>query len=94
MKVRAVVFAPEAEQDPLALYDRIADSASSGVAMGYLSRLKVWLTTFSTASERGTRRNDIRPGLRIIGFERRITVAFTVTHAEVVIQRVFYGGQD
>jgi hypothetical protein len=27
-------------------------------------------------SERRTRRDDVRPGLRVVGFERRIAVAF------------------
>ncbi|WP_348626490.1 hypothetical protein [Mesorhizobium sp. LNJC384A00] len=34
----------------------------------------------------------MRPGLRIVGFERRLTVAFTVEGDQVVILRVFYGG--
>jgi toxin ParE1/3/4 len=46
------------------------------------------------ASERGRRRDDIRPGLRIIGFERRVTVAFAVEEERVVILRIFYGGRD
>ena len=91
---RTVVYAPEAEGDLLSLFDHIADAASEAVAAGYLGRIKVWLEGFSTASERGTRRDDIRPGLRIIGFERRLTVAFTVTEDKVVIQRVFSGGQN
>ena len=33
-------------------------------------------------------------GLRIIGFERRITIAFTVDDSQVTILRVFYGGKD
>ncbi len=94
MIIRTVVYAPEAEVDLLRLYNEIADAASSQVAMRYLNRVKAWLAGFSTASERGTRRDDIRPGLRTVGFERRITVAFTVSEDEVVIQRVLYGGQD
>ncbi len=39
-------------------------------------------------------RDDVRPGLRIVGFERRITIAFTATEAEVTILRLFFGGQD
>ena len=31
---------------------------------------------------------------RTVGFERRITVAFTVTDDSVVILRLFYGGRD
>ncbi len=44
--------------------------------------------------ERGTRRDDIRPGLRILGFERRATIVFQVAKREVVIVRILYGGRN
>jgi toxin ParE1/3/4 len=47
-----------------------------------------------TFPERGTRRDDLAPGLRTIGFERRATIAFRVGRTDVVIVRIFYGGQD
>jgi toxin ParE1/3/4 len=47
-----------------------------------------------TFPKRGTQRDDIRRGLRTIGFERRATIVFQVTNKEVVIVRIFYGGQD
>jgi toxin ParE1/3/4 len=46
------------------------------------------------ASERGHLREDIRPGLRIVGFERRVTIAFTVTETRVTILRLFYAGKN
>jgi toxin ParE1/3/4 len=91
---RSVVYAPEARDDLLALYDWIADAASPNVAFTYLTRVEAWLAGFDVAAERGTRRDDIRPGLRTVGFERRLTVAFTVGDASVVILRVFHGGED
>lgn len=39
-------------------------------------------------------RDDIAVGFRIIGFERRVTIAFVVRDDRVEIERVFYGGQD
>ena len=91
---RGVVYAPEARDDLMALYDWIAEAASPDVAFTYLTRVEAWLAGFDAAPERGTRRDDIRPGQRTVGFERRLTVAFTVNDATVVILRVFYGGQD
>jgi plasmid stabilization system protein ParE len=44
--------------------------------------------------ERGTRRDDVFPGLRVLGYRRRVSVTFTVEPEGVVIQGVFYGGQD
>ena len=43
---------------------------------------------------RGTLRDDIRPDLRIVGFERRLTLAFMVEEERVVFLRVFSGGQN
>jgi toxin ParE1/3/4 len=45
---------------------------------------------------RGTRRDDLRPGLRIVPFGTRTAVAFEVDDARrvVTVLRVFYGGQD
>ncbi|WP_306127169.1 hypothetical protein [Roseitalea sp. MMSF_3516] len=43
---------------------------------------------------RRARRDDLLPGLRIVGFERRITIAFTIDDDTVTFLRFFYGGQD
>jgi len=57
-------------------------------------RIEAYLQKFDLAAERGARRDDIRPGLLTIGFERRVTIAFSATDDRVTILRVFYGGQD
>jgi toxin ParE1/3/4 len=49
---------------------------------------------FDVGSERGTLRNDIREGLRVVGFERRLAIAFTVETEKVIILRVFVAGQN
>ena len=91
---RSVFVARQARADLLAVYDHIAAEGSQTVALAYVQRLEAWLAGFDIGAERGTRRDDVRPGLRIIGFERRVTVAFAVGDAQVVILRLFYGGQD
>jgi toxin ParE1/3/4 len=48
----------------------------------------------STFPSRGRRRDDILPGLRVIGFERRVNIAFVVTADTVFIEGIFYGGRD
>ena len=55
-------------------------------------KLCVLAFVLSTASERVMRRDDLRSGLRIIGFERRVTLAFVVGERDVLIFRLFYGG--
>lgn len=43
---------------------------------------------------RGRARDDLSPGMRVIGFRRRAIVAFLVTESDVEIHGVYYGGVD
>ena len=45
-------------------------------------------------SERGTRRDDVLPGLRVIGFERQVVIAFHMGAVRVMTDRVLYGGRN
>ena len=93
MRRRTVAFAPEARDDLIHLGDWIAERAGADMALNYIERLEVYCGGFETSGERGQRRDDIRAGLRIVGFERRVAIAFTVSAAEVTILRLYYGGQ-
>ncbi|WP_417564474.1 hypothetical protein [Microbacterium sp.] len=42
----------------------------------------------------GQARDDLRPGLRTIGFRRRVVVAFAVDDDSIQILGVYYGGRD
>jgi toxin ParE1/3/4 len=44
--------------------------------------------------ERDIRRDDLRHGLRILGFQRRAVIAFLVTTHAVTILRILCGGRD
>lgn len=90
---RAVVFSPEARAELLELYDWVANAASPEISMAYVERIEQFLSGFEVGPERGTRRDDIRPGLRTVGFERRLTVAFVVRE-QVTILRISYAGRD
>ncbi len=94
MKVRRIVFAPEAADDLLGIYDWIADEASPIVALVYIERVEDFCRRLGFGSERGHLRSDIRPGLRILGFERRLTIAFKVGEDNVTILRVFAAGRN
>ncbi len=94
MKQRAVAFAPEALDDLLNIYNWIAEAAGPGIAIGYIGRLEAYCLGFDLVSERGTVRDDIRPGLRTIGFEHRVTLAFSVDSEQITFLRIFYGGRD
>ena len=94
MNCRQVVFTPEARNDLFEIYDWIAAKASPQIAITYIDRIEAYCLGFELASERGRRRDDISPGLRIVGFERRVTIAFAVDDYSVTILRLFYGGQN
>ena len=89
-----VVFSPEAGDDLTSLYDYIADHAGAAVALGYIERIEVQCRGLEAFPDRGGPRDDIRPGLRLIGFERRVTIAFHRQDNLVVIDRILYGGRD
>jgi toxin ParE1/3/4 len=94
MKTFEISFRPAAEADLSGLYRHIAAEAGREIAGAYIDRIEAACMALQSFPERGTRRDDIRPGLRTMGFERRATIAFQVLKAEVVIVRIFYGGQD
>lgn len=89
-----VVFAPEARADLLELYDYIAARGGPERALAYIERIETYCNGFATFPERGLRRDDIRPGLRVVGFARRVSIAFHITPAAVTIDRILYGGRD
>lgn len=92
--MHGVKFAPEAEAQLVDLYLQLAAAASSRTADSYIDAIVEQCESLRTFPIRGTLRDDIRPGLRTIGFRRRVTIAFEVTDATVVILGIFYGGQD
>ena len=89
-----VLFAPEARDDLKELYLYIVERAGDERAMAYVERIEAYCLGFADFPERGTRRDDLFPGLRIVGFERRVTLALLVDGDTVTFLRVLYGGRD
>lgn len=89
-----VIFSPEADADLEELYDYIAMHGGPARALANVGRITSYCIGFATFPERGTRREDLHPGLRTIGFGRRDTIAFTASSEAVVIIRILHGGRD
>ena len=89
-----VVFAPEALQQLEELYAYIAQVASPMVALRYTNAIVTYCETLQTFPLRGTRRDDIRPGLRVTNYKGRAVIAFDVSSERVSVIGIFYGGQD
>ena len=90
-----VAFDPAAEAELAELYGYIRDkSGSAAIAEGYVRRIFDRCMRLGERPGQGTRRDDLRPGLRTVAFERRATIAFTVEDDGVIILRILYGGRD
>lgn len=95
MKLDApVIFTPLAQRQLNSLHAWISEAAGEKTADAYAERLVNYCLGLATFPQRGRKRDDLLPGLRTIGFERRVTVAFVVGEDALLIEGVFYGGRD
>ena len=91
---RTVTYAPEAEADLKRLYNYIAERSGLQRAASYVERIQDFCDGLAEFPERGRRHDDLRPGLRLAGFERRVAIAFAIVEEQVIVVRVLYGGRD
>jgi len=89
-----VVFTPEAEAQLVELYGYIAAQASPGIAARFTDGIVTYCESLSTFPNRGNRREDIRPGLRVTSYRKRVVIVFDVDEDRVNIIGIFCGGQD
>ena len=89
-----VVLTRRAERQLDKLHGYIANRSSEDRADAYVGRIVSFCRGLAVSPRRGTKRDDLLAGLRTIGFERRATIAFTVEADLVVIEGIYYGGQD
>lgn len=91
---RRVVYSPAAQDDLLALRRYIAERGFPATALRYAEAIVSYCESFVLFPDRGTRRDDLRPGLKTVGFRREATIAFAVNNDQIVILRILYGGRD
>jgi toxin ParE1/3/4 len=89
-----VVFRREALHHLDELFDYIADVGYLSDAAEYTDAIVTYCEGLANFPYRGVARDDIRPGLRTIGYRKRVVVAFAVVGDTVAILGVFYGGRD
>lgn len=93
--IRNVVYSPRARQQLTDLYLWIAEASGfADRAEGFVSAILAYCDGLGTFPLVGMTRDDLRPGLRIVGFRRRVTIAFAVTEETVEILGIYYGGRD
>lgn len=96
MKRYEVIFTPRAERQLAHLYGYLADQSGEARAENYVGKIIAACNALSTFPERGTKRADVRPNMRTMGYARSVTIAFSINAATeaVAVHGVFYGGQD
>jgi toxin ParE1/3/4 len=72
-----IEFSPETQHDLIDLYDCIAIRDGAERAIGYIDRIEDYCRSLSAFPHRGNKRDDIRVGLRILGFERRALICIS-----------------
>ncbi len=87
-----IEFTPEARADLTAIYSFIAADAGPTRAFDYLARMRRRWEILEAFPQAGKAREDLAPKLRILGFERRATIAYTVEADSIRIQRILYAG--
>ena len=92
--IYSVTFSRRARVDTLELFDYLADRFSFRNAEHYIGQIEKARMSLGTMPMRGVDRSDLMPGLRLLGFRRRVTIAFRVKENSVAILRIFYGGQN
>jgi plasmid stabilization system protein ParE len=85
-----------AYEDLAGIRNYIADARGQTFAEHFIARILDHLATFKTAPFRGTRQDELRPGLRIVGWRHTITIAFVPDESlqKVTILAVLYRGRD
>jgi len=91
-----LVLSRRASTDLAAIYDWIAEEASETTADKYAERLERFCLRLTRYPKRAIVRNDLFPGVRLIGFEKSVTVVFVVDDSrnEVRVLRLLYRGQQ
>lgn len=89
-----IVFTPKARDQLDRLHAYIAAAADEATASRFTDGILDHIAGLSAFPRKGAPRDDLRPGLRTLSWRRRVTVAFMVEEADVVVIGVFYGGRD
>lgn len=64
------------------------------IAAGYLTRIEAALRQLPDFPYRGAPRDDYGPGIRVLGFERRVTIVYRVRSTDITVLRVLYAGRE
>ncbi|MBO0140604.1 type II toxin-antitoxin system RelE/ParE family toxin [Agrobacterium sp. Ap1] len=89
-----VVFSPRAIRDLDEIFRYLASEMGVAAARGYVGKIRNYCAGFATFPHRGMRRDDIRPGIRMVGYRYKATIAFDIEKQTVTILRIYHRGRD
>lgn len=88
-----VEFRTSAQRDLEDILIYLAPRMGIVPARAYVKRIQNYCLGLANSPKRGAQRNDIRPGVRFVGYRRRATIAFRVDGRTVTILRIFHRGR-
>jgi len=88
-----VLFMPRAERQISRLKSYLAERFYPLNAIRYIERLIDHCQSLGDAPYRGTQRPDLGHDVRMIGFERTVSIYFRVTGQRVLILGISYRGR-
>lgn len=91
---RNLIYEQSARDDLRSIFWWIAERAGPEMARAYVDRIHDRCDRLTSFPEQGRPRNDIRPSLRTIPFERSAIVAYFTERKEVRIVRILRKGRD
>ena len=94
MTIHRVVLTQRAQGDLARHLDYLVPLAGERTAKLVIDRIVDYCGTFETFPMRGAGRDDIKTGLRIVGFRRQASIAFSVTDDTIYILRIFMRGMN
>ena len=89
-----ITFRTEALEQLEEIYDYIAAAGSPGNAAGFTESIISFCEGLADFPYRGMARDDLRPGLRTIGYKKSTIIAYATLNHRVTIVGIFYGGRD
>ena len=87
-------FHPRAQADLLSLYTWIAQQAGTARAGAYITRIEAACRNLPAFPLIGRPAENLGPGLRLLGFERRAAIIYRTNLSTVDILAIYHGGRD
>jgi toxin ParE1/3/4 len=89
-----LIFSPEAREDLDGIFNYIRQNTGDAVAARYIERIDAYCKSLGDFPVRGSRRDDLLTGMRLVAFERRLSIGFQIVGRNVIFLRFLYGGRQ